>query len=121
MIPYVTGTCHTIIGKSNGGDASSFHLLSFLSFGFSVSTTRRAIPLASVALLSSTPRRRLLLPRKEKGDVSIDGSARGRMTAIWMESLSRWLSSAIRRCLKLWVSSTKESDDLTIGGSQRRR
>ncbi|KAH0857563.1 hypothetical protein HID58_085824, partial [Brassica napus] len=73
----------------------------------------------SVALLSSTPRRRLLSSRKEKGDVSIDDSARGRMTAIWMESLSQWLSSSIRRCLKRWVSSTKESNDLTIGGSQR--
>ncbi|KAG5391026.1 hypothetical protein IGI04_032567 [Brassica rapa subsp. trilocularis] len=46
MIPYVTGTCHIIIGKGNGGDASSFHLRSFLCFGFSVSTTRKAIHVA---------------------------------------------------------------------------
>ncbi|WZZ62928.1 hypothetical protein YC2023_063035 [Brassica napus] len=118
MIPYVTGKCHTIIGKGNGGDASSFHLLSFQK----PSRRREGRFLwLSVALLSSTPRRRLLSSRKEKYDVSIDGSARGRMTVIWMESLSWWLSSAIRRCLKRWVSSTKESDDLTIGGSQRRR
>ncbi|KAF3486369.1 hypothetical protein F2Q69_00055003 [Brassica cretica] len=90
MIPYVTGTCHIIIGKGNGGDASSFHLLSFLSFGFSVSTTTKAIPLAlggsSLVDSSAAPRRRLLSSRKEKCDVSIDGFARGKMTAIWVES-----------------------------------
>ena len=106
LIPYVTGTCHIIIGKCNGGDASSFHFLSFLSFGFSVSTTTKAIPLAlggsSLVDSSAVPRRRLLSSRKEKGDVSIDGSARGKITAIWVESWWRY-------------------DDVSNGGSHRRR
>ncbi|KAF3484781.1 hypothetical protein F2Q69_00055004 [Brassica cretica] len=83
MIPYVTGTCHIIIGKDNSGDTSSFHLLSFLSFGFSVSTTTKAIPLALggsslVDSLATSPlveegkRRRSyrwLCSRKDDGDL----------------------------------------------------
>uniref|UniRef100_A0A0D3AKW8 No apical meristem-associated C-terminal domain-containing protein n=1 Tax=Brassica oleracea var. oleracea TaxID=109376 RepID=A0A0D3AKW8_BRAOL len=82
------------LSTRNGGDASSFHFLSFLSFGFSVSTTTKAIPLAlggsSLVDSSAVPRRRLLSSRKEKGDVSIDGSARGKITAIWVESWWRY-------------------------------
>ncbi|KAG5386721.1 hypothetical protein IGI04_038191 [Brassica rapa subsp. trilocularis] len=105
MIPYVTGTCHIIIGKGNGGDASSFHLRSFLCFGFSVSTTRKAIPVAlGGSSLVDSSATSPLEKMEEKGDVSIDGSARGRMTAIWVESLSRW-----------------RYGDVSNGGSHRRR
>ena len=115
MIPYVTGTCHTIIGKGNGGDASSFHLLSLQK----PSRRREGRFLwLSVALLSSTPRRRLLSSRKEKCDVSIDGSARGRMTVIWMESLSWWLSSAMSQTVGLVDEGKRRSDNWWLSETQ---
>ncbi|KAG2265144.1 hypothetical protein Bca52824_072223 [Brassica carinata] len=56
--------------------------------------TTKAIPLvlgeSSLVDSSAAPRRRLLSSRKEKDDVAIDGSARGKMTAIWVESWWRY-------------------------------
>ncbi|KAH0913145.1 hypothetical protein HID58_036466, partial [Brassica napus] len=107
----------------------------FVLFSVLVSPSRRRerrFMWLSVALLSSTPRRLLgdssatspLEKMEEKGDVSIDGSARGRMTAIWVERLSRWrygdISNGKPRSDHWCLSDTQiNAADRSMSGSRR--
>ncbi|KAF3608607.1 hypothetical protein DY000_02051236 [Brassica cretica] len=121
MIPYVTGTCHTISGKGNGGDASSFHLLSFLSFGFSVSTTRRAIPLAlggsslvdssaTSPLVEEGKKRRFyrwLCSRKDDGDLDGELESVALLGDTAMSQTVGFVDEGKRRSDYWWLSETQ--------------
>ncbi|KAF2556558.1 hypothetical protein F2Q68_00018145 [Brassica cretica] len=105
----------------NGGDASSFHLLSFLSFGFSVSTTRRAIPLAlggsslvdssaTSPLVEEGKKRRFyrwLCSRKDDGDLDGELESVALLGDTAMSQTVGFVDEGKRRSDYWWLSETQ--------------